>query len=393
MKEFAILVFSLVLNLTYTSAQWIKTNGPNEADVKAIISKNNNIFAGTSGGVYVSRDLGNSWSKTGLSNADVTSFALSDSNLYAGTSYNGVQLSTDDGANWRSTGLAVNYVNSLTFIGYELFAGTTPNGIYKLSSGSSSWKAVNSGLKYPYIFTLSSNGSDLLAGINGYGAYHSTDSGTSWSGTTLAQGATIRAFTFINDKVFAGTDGNGIFISTDHGSTWTWSGLNKARIFALSVSNENIFAGTDNGVLLSTDSGINWKETGLSGNLVLSLAPGKDYIYAGTNNNGGVFRRPLSEMITFVGNRDLPIQFHLEQNYPNPFNPVTTITYSLPMRSYVELKIYDMLGREVTALVSKEQNAGEYKVKFNGSSLPSGIYVYTIQAGQFRESKKLVLVK
>jgi parallel beta-helix repeat protein len=86
-------------------------------------------------------------------------------------------------------------------------------------------------------------------------------------------------------------------------------------------------------------------------------------------------------------------EYRLEYNYPNPFNPVTTIGYSIPKASYVELNIYDMLGREVTSLLRKEQAAGEYKVQFDGSSLPSGIYIYSIQAGHFRDSKKLVLLK
>ncbi|MGE5410175.1 MAG: T9SS type A sorting domain-containing protein [Clostridiales bacterium] len=86
-------------------------------------------------------------------------------------------------------------------------------------------------------------------------------------------------------------------------------------------------------------------------------------------------------------------EYRLEHNYPNPFNPVTTIGYSIPKASYVELNVYDMLGREVTSLVRKEQTAGEYKVQFDGSSLPSGIYIYSIQAGHFRDSKKLVLLK
>ncbi|MDP4197331.1 MAG: T9SS type A sorting domain-containing protein, partial [Bacteroidota bacterium] len=89
----------------------------------------------------------------------------------------------------------------------------------------------------------------------------------------------------------------------------------------------------------------------------------------------------------------IPKEFTLYNNFPNPFNPTTTISYSIPKQSHVELKVYDMLGREVTTLIDKEQNAGEYKVKFNASSLPSGIYVYTIQAGQFRDAKKLMLLK
>lgn len=85
--------------------------------------------------------------------------------------------------------------------------------------------------------------------------------------------------------------------------------------------------------------------------------------------------------------------FALMQNYPNPFNPATTLSYSIPRTSYVELKVYDMLGREAASLVNKEQSAGEYKVQFHASNLPSGVYIYSIKAGEFRDSKKLMLVK
>ncbi|HEX2961051.1 MAG TPA: M20/M25/M40 family metallo-hydrolase [Ignavibacteriales bacterium] len=87
------------------------------------------------------------------------------------------------------------------------------------------------------------------------------------------------------------------------------------------------------------------------------------------------------------------LSFELMQNYPNPFNPATTISYSIPKESFVELKVYDILGREVSTLVSSHMSRGEYKVQFNASSLPSGMYIYSIQAGEFRASKKLLLIK
>lgn len=89
----------------------------------------------------------------------------------------------------------------------------------------------------------------------------------------------------------------------------------------------------------------------------------------------------------------VPGNYVLYNNYPNPFNPTTTISYSIPRESMVELRVYDMLGREVSTLVNKKQSAGEYRVQFNASSLPSGVYIYSIQAGGFRDSRKLMLVK
>ena len=86
-------------------------------------------------------------------------------------------------------------------------------------------------------------------------------------------------------------------------------------------------------------------------------------------------------------------QFVLKQNYPNPFNPKTTIKYSILKSSFVTLKVYDMLGKEVTTLVNEERGTGNYKVDFDGSYLPSGVYFYRMQAGIFSETKKLVLLK
>jgi hypothetical protein len=91
--------------------------------------------------------------------------------------------------------------------------------------------------------------------------------------------------------------------------------------------------------------------------------------------------------------KETPIVYKLEQNYPNPFNPVTTINYSVPKSGHVTIKIYDTLGREVCILIDSEKSAGNYNIKFNTSNLASGVYLYKMQAGEFTETKKLVLIK
>jgi hypothetical protein len=89
----------------------------------------------------------------------------------------------------------------------------------------------------------------------------------------------------------------------------------------------------------------------------------------------------------------LPGKFELGQNYPNPFNPVTTITYDIPINTYVDIRLYDITGREVRQLVNERQTAGTYKISFDASELPSGIYFYRMTTATFTESKKMVLVK
>ncbi len=85
--------------------------------------------------------------------------------------------------------------------------------------------------------------------------------------------------------------------------------------------------------------------------------------------------------------------FDLSQNYPNPFNPVTSITWQTPVSSHVTLKVYNLLGKEVAVLVNGEKPAGTYQTEFDASSLPSGTYFYTIQAGNFVQTKKMILLK
>jgi Peptidase family C25/Secretion system C-terminal sorting domain len=92
-------------------------------------------------------------------------------------------------------------------------------------------------------------------------------------------------------------------------------------------------------------------------------------------------------------NQSANLNYALEQNYPNPFNPVTTIEYELPARSFMTLKIYNLLGQVVKTLISGIENSGKHQVKFDAANLPSGVYFYRIEAGNFVQTKKLILLK
>ena len=89
----------------------------------------------------------------------------------------------------------------------------------------------------------------------------------------------------------------------------------------------------------------------------------------------------------------LPTVYSLYNNYPNPFNPSTTIKYDIPEQSYVTIKIYNITGEEVSTLLNEVQNAGRYQIQWNAAELASGVYFYRIQAGQFSDTKKLILMK
>jgi hypothetical protein len=90
---------------------------------------------------------------------------------------------------------------------------------------------------------------------------------------------------------------------------------------------------------------------------------------------------------------DLPKDYTLSQNYPNPFNPTTVISYSLPTASNIKLVVYNALGQTIKVLENGFKDAGYYSVNFNASDLASGIYLYKLEAGQFSQVKKMILIK
>jgi hypothetical protein len=102
-------------------------------------------------------------------------------------------------------------------------------------------------------------------------------------------------------------------------------------------------------------------------------------------------------ILNFVGTRNpgttVPTVYSLEQNYPNPFNPVTTISFSIPKAGNVKITVYDVIGREVAVPVNEFKSAGSYSVAFNATDLSSGVYFYRMEAGNFKDVKKMSLVK
>jgi hypothetical protein len=97
--------------------------------------------------------------------------------------------------------------------------------------------------------------------------------------------------------------------------------------------------------------------------------------------------------IGIISGSEIPLRFSLSQNYPNPFNPKTVIGFQLAVNSLAELKIYDVLGREVAALVNSQLKPGNYKVEWDASNFPSGVYFYRLTAGDYTDSRKMILIK
>jgi Secretion system C-terminal sorting domain len=165
-----------------------------------------------------------------------------------------------------------------------------------------------------------------------------------------------------NIAMFKITDTNGVVISQKFFSPYT----RYNRFNSLSNTDDNGFIFAGNTVM---EFGVS------SGYLVKTDSLGN--IKVGIHQNG----------------IEIPEGFTVEQNYPNPFNPSTTILYEIPKNEFVKIKVFDITGRELLTLVNELQHPGSYKVTFDGQNFASGIYFYKIEAGDFTETRRMVLIR
>ncbi len=391
------LLLAIFINPNISFSQWIHVS--TNTYVTAFAVSGTNLFAGTYGdGVFLSTNNGTSWINDGLTN--VFAFAVIDTKLFAATGGGGVFLSTNNGTSWNAVnnGIPNGYgVQSFAVSGSNFFAAGS--GVFLSTNNGTSWTKV--GTINATVYALAVSGTNLFAGTNNGGVFLSTNNGTSWTAVnTGLNNLTVRVLANSSTYIFAGTDG-GVYRSSNNGTSWTAVNngfrLELLPVTAFAVSGTNLFAGTCGGdaVFLSTNNGTswNWESQGLTYNGVMSLVVSGTNLFAGTDLFG-VWRRPLLEMTSVERfSTDLPTHFSLDQNYPNPFNPTTTISFNLPSKSFVSLKVFDIMGREIATIVSEEMSAGSYSRQWNAANMSSGIYFYRLQACSFTETKKLILLR
>ncbi len=171
------------------------------------------------------------------------------------------------------------------------------------------------------------------------------------------------------------------------------------------VEPNRLYLGNDVGMYVSFNSGQSWWVLGEGLPTLpigdIEIHPTTRELVAGTYGRS-MYKIDLNLVPTNVESTETIISdFHLEQNYPNPFNPSTKIKFTVPnviasetkQSQLVTLKVYDILGNEITTLVNEEKSARNYTVEFNAATLPSGVYFYRLQAGIFIETKKMLLLK
>ena len=411
---FGILVFVcfLIGKSAILNAQWVQTNGLNGGPIVTCLAANGTaLFAGAEGsGVYHSTNDGINWKdiSTGLTGDALRIYALllKGTNLFAGTN-NGIFLSTDEGTNWSnaSSGLAgypsALFISSLVISDSNLFAGTF-NGVYLSTNNGTSWARTSAGLKGDALIinTLTISGHNLFAGTE-KGIYTSTDNGFSWNNASTALTGSVYALAMHDASLFAAVYDSGVYRSSNNGANWAAANTGLAGdaliINALTPSGANLFAGTNGGVYRSTDDGGSWVSVsgGLTGKglTVRSFVIADSTLFAGTGD--GVWKCSLTDIKASArpATAGLLTKIQLEQNYPNPVNLSTTINFSIPRSGWVSLRVYDVEGREEAVLLNKSLSAGGYSVRWDATSIPSGMYRYLLEADGTVQTRNLIVAK
>lgn len=316
--------------------------------------------------------------------------------------------STDGGTSWQILQSPYNYGKIKIkffskFYGYEIEVGS--NNFLKTTDGGENWSSLNfNNLIRDFHFVDSLNGWVLIDQFEYGDPYllHTTNGGVDWIDSTTFAG--ISTFSFL-DREFGFIITNGqIFKTTDGGQSWNYVNniplLKPIQLlfqdqFIIYMLTEDYYSNDLYSVYKSNDGGETWspirKYTFLN-NIFLSSSKK----LFGVGNYGQIISYDAT--FTSIPNENvfsLPNQYLLFQNYPNPFNPSTQISYRIPEMSFVQIKVYDVLGKEVATLVNEEKPAGNYEAEFrtNDLHLSSGIYFYRLQAGDFAVTKKMILLR
>ncbi|KXK53259.1 MAG: Cytochrome c554 [Chlorobi bacterium OLB5] len=408
-------------SISYTSnsgANWNEiSSGFNEyLDDVFFVNSNTGFIAAINGKVYKTTNSGYNWIGYTVNNTinygiNCLDF-LNENTGFAGTIWSTIAKSTNGGINWN-----VMYIDSLmgeSIIGISIPSADTG---YAVGKYDSFLKTTNGGInwlitRFPNTLYLNdvyfiNNTTGYCAGRDGGGIIKkTTNGGLNWQTFNFDSVFYFTDLHFVNSE-FGFAVGNklyniGFIVRTTNGGI-TWDPSYLPGTFVVSsvyFLNENVgYAGAEGISYKTTNGGNNWfgirtKSPDLHGiyfiNENTGYAVGSNGTIIKTTNGGG---DPIG--IEYVGNT-VPNDYSLFQNYPNPFNPVTKIKFSVPHNGFdrdIKFTIYDITGRAVKNYQYSNLNPGTYSIEFDGTNFASGVYFYRVESGNFRQTRKMVLIK
>jgi photosystem II stability/assembly factor-like uncharacterized protein len=422
----------------------------NEQVFRLKINKQGDIFTGSENeGVYRSKYNTNYFEQVGLPISEVNNFVFSGDSLIFASTPSGVQKYNRSTKQWTNLGLRSVQALSITPSGY-LYAAASPGaftssydvGLFKSTDLGNTWEITNltADTLLGVYNVLAVNDDTIFTATDKY-LRRSFDGGSHWDILDAKTGYLARAM-FINNRdlwvVTYAISNKNLNKSTDLGESFDslFPGISATTVNNIIFATQNHVFLADptlrKGIIRSKDNGQSWEQTLFRENILSVFADeeglviaGADSVYISSNygdnwsgftqpvmdvnyitdikkdNSGkyffGTTREGLYEVDIVTGvdedNYSMPEDFMLYQNYPNPFNPTTTIRYQTPKAGIINLKVYDVLGKEVATLVDEYKPAGSYSIEFNGEGLASGIYIYQLRAGRIIKSNKMVLMK
>lgn len=380
----------------------------------------NVAYISADGGRVLKTTNGTTWNITPLPSAtDLFSIDFPNASTgYTAGALGKIFKTTNSGTNWLPVNspttnsiLSVRFLNESTGI---IGGGTDNDGeVYRTTNGGVNWTEHGTGSAFPQIVHMffSSANTGYAVGTHSL-IMKTTNNGINWTRQESGLGnVTFFGVYFINDNTgYATTPFPGNILKTTNGGTNWNSNYSNIEHFTVSV----FFTSPDTGyvtgavgdkvmVMKTLNAGANWNLQTLNfGGHLNSI----NFIDANTGyiacDEGRLYKTTNGGTTVGIANNSelIPERFTLYQNYPNPFNPNTIISYqlSLPagkagMYNSVVVKVYDILGNEITTLVNEKKPAGNYEVNFDGSDLPSGVYYYKLTVGELSDTKKMVLLK
>ena len=288
-------------------------------------------------------------------------------------------------ANPNSAGNVISAVAVSTSPSNIVYFGDEIGKVFKIADGSAKNPSVTdiTGTNFPndaYVSSIAvdpENADNVMVVFSNYGVislYFSSDGGTSWSA--------------VAGNLEQNPDGSG------DGPSCRWASIihNNKMLYYFVATSTGIYS-----TPLLNDMNTVWSQEGTNsiGNIVCTMVRARSTdgkIVVATHGNGVYASNIISTGIENQNNGK-PKSFELSQNYPNPFNPSTVINYSTPRESFITLKLYDITGREVKTLISDVKPAGNYSYHLNGSALASGVYFYSLTAGNYTQTRKMILLK